>query len=76
MNLPNKLTVCRILLVPVFIVFAILANQNGVWWQYLVSAVIFAVASFTDFLDGQIAPPAAIWSRTLENLPILWQIKF
>ena len=57
MNLPNKLTVCRILLVPVFIVFAILANQNGVWWQYLASAVVFAVASFTDFLDGQIARP-------------------
>lgn len=55
MNLPNKLTVCRILLVPVFIVFAILSNQNGVWWQYLASAAIFAVASFTDFLDGQIA---------------------
>lgn len=55
MNLPNKLTVMRIILVPVFMVFAILANLHGAWWMYLAAAIIFAVASFTDFLDGNIA---------------------
>lgn len=48
MNLPNKLTVLRMLLVPVFMVFATLH-----WW--LAAGIVFAVASFTDFLDGYIA---------------------
>ena len=48
MNLPNKLTMLRILLVPVFMVCA--ANR----WM-LAAGVIFAVASFTDYLDGSIA---------------------
>lgn len=58
MNLPNKLTMARVLLVPVFMVFAAIshygqADFNPVY--SLVAGVIFAVASFTDFLDGHIA---------------------
>ena len=58
MNLPNKLTLTRIILVPVFMVFVYLTqigtkDFNPTW--YLVAGIIFAVASFTDFLDGHLA---------------------
>ncbi len=55
MNLPNKLTLMRIALVPVFMVFASLAMGGGrpVW--YLLAGVVFATASVTDFFDGHIA---------------------
>lgn len=58
MNLPNKLTLTRILLVPVFMVFASLsqlgqANFNATW--YLLAGIVFAAASMTDFLDGHLA---------------------
>ena len=48
MNLPNKLTMLRILLIPVFIIVL----MTG---YYYISAVIFIVASATDALDGYIA---------------------
>ena len=53
MNLPNKLTVLRVLMVPIFIIFMItpLAEGNG---KYIALA-LFCVASLTDMLDGQIA---------------------
>ena len=58
MNLPNKLTLTRIILVPVFMVFVSLTqigteDFNPPW--YLVAGIIFAAASFTDFLDGHLA---------------------
>ena len=52
MNLPNKLTMLRILLIPVFILFVSLPNMPA---GYLVAAVVFSIASFTDYLDGAIA---------------------
>ncbi len=55
MNLPNKLTVARIALVPVFAAFASLALRDGERRWYLLAALIFAAASITDALDGQIA---------------------
>ena len=51
MNLPNKLTLLRFALVPVFMVFMYIQNP----YSYLIALVVFAVASFTDFLDGSIA---------------------
>ncbi|MCH5303487.1 MAG: CDP-diacylglycerol--glycerol-3-phosphate 3-phosphatidyltransferase [Ruminococcus sp.] len=51
MNLPNKLTLLRIALVPFFI-FAILINFP---FHYLVALLIFGAASLTDMFDGKIA---------------------
>lgn len=53
MNLPNKLTLLRVLLIPFFIVF-ILVDVFGEADKYIALA-IFAVASITDMLDGKIA---------------------
>ena len=61
MNLPNKLTLTRILLVPVFMVFVSLTSLNGIAdgsfqpKYYLIAGIVFAAASFTDFLDGHLA---------------------
>ena len=61
MNLPNKLTLTRILLVPVFMIFVSLTSLSGIQDNtfqpvyYLIAGIIFAVASFTDFLDGHLA---------------------
>lgn len=52
MNLPNKLTVMRMALIPVFLVFMLV---ESIPHRYLIAAVIFAAASFTDYLDGHIA---------------------
>ncbi len=51
MNLPNKLTLLRFVLVPVFMVFMYIDNP----YSYLTALIVFAAASFTDFLDGSIA---------------------
>ena len=56
MNLPNKLTVLRIILVPVFIVIMMLPQSVLDWkWSALIGAAIFTIASLTDMLDGKIA---------------------
>jgi CDP-diacylglycerol--glycerol-3-phosphate 3-phosphatidyltransferase len=52
MNLPNKLTILRIFMIPIFVLFFYL---TAVPYNFIISAVIFALASFTDFLDGYIA---------------------
>lgn len=61
MTLPNKLTMIRILLIPVMVVLYFIPwlRDNMVFlevsWLYLAEAIIFTIASFTDFLDGNIA---------------------
>ena len=56
MNLPNKLTVLRICLVPVFIVVMMLpASVLNPLISGLIGVAIFIVASLTDMLDGKIA---------------------
>ena len=58
MNLPNKLTLTRILLVPVFMIFVSLGQYITPSYNpryYLIAGLIFALASFTDFLDGHLA---------------------
>ncbi len=52
MNLPNKLTVLRLILIPVF---AAVFYISAIPYNFLIAAVIFAAAAFTDFLDGHIA---------------------
>ncbi len=55
MNLPNKLTILRIALVPVFALFAALAIPAQSRLLYFLAGTVFAVASITDLLDGRIA---------------------
>ncbi len=52
MNLPNKLTLFRICLIPVFIFFL---TSDVVKFSGVCGLVVFAVASLTDLLDGYIA---------------------
>ncbi|MBE5852090.1 MAG: CDP-diacylglycerol--glycerol-3-phosphate 3-phosphatidyltransferase [Lachnospiraceae bacterium] len=53
MNLPNKLTLFRVVLVPFFVAF--LLNQHVNEYFNIIALVIFIVASLTDLLDGKIA---------------------
>lgn len=67
MNLPNKLTLLRIVMIPLIIIVSLISplsqDLNSSWInggvsitiQNLIILVIFALASFTDFLDGHIA---------------------
>lgn len=53
MNLPNKLTVLRICMVPVFVVFMLTDLGGGA--NKWIALALFVVASLTDLLDGKIA---------------------
>lgn len=62
MTLPNKITLMRLLLIPVMIVFMTIPNKNTInildfqiGVNQFIAAIIFAVAAFTDFLDGYLA---------------------
>ena len=52
MNLPNKLTLLRVIMIPFFVVFMLM---DGMASARYIALAIFCVASFTDFLDGNIA---------------------
>lgn len=52
-NLPNQLTIARIFAIPVFILILALAGQSHGWQVF--AAILFAVASATDWLDGYLA---------------------
>lgn len=51
MNLPNRLTVLRIIMTPLFMAAMLIEFPH----HYLVALLLFAIASFTDMLDGKIA---------------------
>lgn len=51
MNLPNKLILLRILLIPVFVALVEIDFAG----HYLWAVAVFAIASFTDYLDGHLA---------------------
>lgn len=58
LNLPNKLTLARVLLIPVFMIFAALSHYGQADFRPLCSllaGVVFALASLTDYLDGSLA---------------------
>ena len=52
MNLPNKITLARIAMIPAFVV---LYYVTAIPHNFLYAAIVFALAAFTDFLDGYIA---------------------
>lgn len=63
MNLPNKLTVFRIILIPIFMLLLVINWQWGqlsvggadIPMQQFIAAIVFIVASLTDMLDGKLA---------------------
>ncbi|MFO8069466.1 MAG: CDP-diacylglycerol--glycerol-3-phosphate 3-phosphatidyltransferase [Alkalibacterium sp.] len=63
MNLPNKITLFRIFLIPIFIIILIIPSDWGtievlsssIELNHLIAALVFSVASFTDWLDGYLA---------------------
>lgn len=63
MNLPNKLTLSRVIAIPFFIVFFIIGIENryiinsiiSIDFYRLLAALIFVIASITDYYDGKIA---------------------
>ena len=60
MTLPNKITLTRILLIPVFVLFAVYYGrsvENGapVEWQRLAAIAVFILAAATDGVDGWVA---------------------
>jgi len=58
MNLPNKLTIFRIILVPIMVIIPFLNLQGSFWGiptEFWVINLIFIIASITDKLDGTIA---------------------
>ncbi|MDE7197660.1 MAG: CDP-alcohol phosphatidyltransferase family protein, partial [Lachnospiraceae bacterium] len=52
MNLPNKLTIFRVILIPFFVLFLLVPVTAYDKW---IALAIFIIASLTDFLDGHIA---------------------
>ena len=55
MNLPNKLTCLRMLMIPFFLFFLIFPELCGFNVSRVIAAVLFALTAFTDMLDGKIA---------------------
>ena len=51
MNIPNLLTVLRVLLIPCFILLFYMPYH----WSYMAASSVFAVAAATDWLDGYLA---------------------
>ena len=54
MNLPNKLTVLRVIMIPFFVLALMMEGGTNQTYR-MIAAAIFVIASFTDFLDGNIA---------------------
>lgn len=53
MNLPNKITLTRIFMIPIFV--AIFFLEGILPYNYAIAAIVFALAACTDFIDGHIA---------------------
>ena len=68
MNLPNKLTMMRVIMVPFFMVFAAMSHMGTPRFNAtyaLIAGILFAVASFTDFLPCAALVPLLV-------LALLW----
>ena len=54
MNVPNILSIIRVLLVPVFVV-TLLAMREIKWWGLIIPTLVYGLTALTDMLDGKIA---------------------
>ena len=76
MNLPNKLTMMRVIMVPFFMVFAAMSHMGTLQFNAtyaLIAGILFAVASFTDFLDfGKFMDPLA--DKMLTTAAIIYMV--
>jgi len=54
MNLPNKLTILRIILIPICMIFIVL-NAIPDFWSRIIASALFIITALTDMLDGKIA---------------------
>ena len=54
MNLPNKLSIVRCLLVPIFVASLLFMRDISIW-GYIVPAAVYGLTALTDMLDGKIA---------------------
>ncbi|NLJ95702.1 MAG: CDP-diacylglycerol--glycerol-3-phosphate 3-phosphatidyltransferase [Clostridiales bacterium] len=52
MNLPNKITIARVLMIPIYLIFMLV---TAIPYGRLIAAIIFTVAAITDAIDGYIA---------------------
>lgn len=58
MNLPNKLSILRVIMVPVFVAIMVIPPKGIDWletWVRIIAAAVFILTAVTDFIDGQIA---------------------
>ena len=61
MNLPNKITTFRMVLVVILVAILLLpfdygmVGNSSLSWKYLIAFIIFIVASISDYFDGHIA---------------------
>ena len=63
MNIANKITVSRVIMIPIFLIFFLVPmpfgnvtiGQSVISGARLIAAIVFIIASFTDFLDGRLA---------------------
>ena len=52
MNIANKLTISRIVIIPIFVLFLLVEISK---YHFIIAAVLFIIASITDYLDGKLA---------------------
>lgn len=55
MNIPNKLTMARMLLIPVYVALVFIEVDIFAYFNDFLAVLIFGIAAFTDFLDGKLA---------------------
>lgn len=60
MNLPNKLSILRVILVPVFVAVLVIPYEFGLFekfniWLRIIAAAVFILTALTDMIDGKIA---------------------
>ena len=65
-NLPNLLTLARIILIPIFLLMTSLASSNI---MHIAAAVVFAIASITDYLDKMLVMSAFIMLVGINQAP-------